>query len=201
VTGKLETRRFADGGLEVRESSRGLQLVGYASRTERAYPVGNFEETIARNAFRSTLARKADVVLLINHGEGGGMPLARTKSGSLRLSEDARGLRVEADLQEDDPDVRALIPKMRRSDVDEMSFAFRVPPGGDEWSKDRSRRLITAVDLHKGDVSIVTYGANDASTAELLARSAFFRDRSTPVDSIHRARRRLAVLRAFTGAR
>jgi hypothetical protein len=87
----------------------------------------------------------------------------------MTLTEDARGLRVDADLNPSDPDVRALVPKMQRGDVDEMSFAFRVTD--QEWSEDYSQRTIRSVVLHKGDVSIVTYGANDASTGAIVARS------------------------------
>lgn len=170
LEGTREVRKFAADGMELRKTSDGmLRFSGYASVTERAYEVGDFEETIARGAFKRTLNEKPDVVLLVNHGEGGGLPLARTKSGTMTLIEDARGLRVDADLNPDDPDVRALVPKLERGDVDEMSFAFRVTD--QEWSEDRSQRLIRSVGLHKGDVSIVTYGANDASTGAILRSS------------------------------
>lgn len=168
LDGVREVRRFNASGMEVRETTDGmLRFSGYASVTERDYEVGAFTERIARGAFKRTLNERPDVVLLVNHGDGaGGLPLARTKSGTLTLSEDARGLRVDADLNPNDPDVRALLPKMERGDVDEMSFAFRVTD--QEWSEDRSQRTIRSVALHKGDVSIVTYGANDASTGSIV---------------------------------
>jgi HK97 family phage prohead protease len=166
LEGTREVRHFAASGLEVRNTSDGgMRFSGYASVTEQPYDVGKFVETIARGAFRRTLNESPDVVLVVNHGEGGQLPLARTKSGTMTLSEDARGLRVDADLNPDDPDVRALIPKLQRGDVDEMSFAFRVTD--QTWSDDRTQRLIRSVALHKGDVSIVTHGANDASTGGL----------------------------------
>lgn len=171
LDGVREVRRFSASGLEVRETTDGMvRFSGYASVTERDYEVGNFTERIARGAFKRTLNEQPDVVLLVNHGDGaGGLPLARTKSGTMTLAEDARGLRVDADLNPNDPDVRALLPKMERGDVDEMSFAFRVTD--QEWSEDRSQRLIRSVALHKGDVSIVTYGANDASTGAIVRSS------------------------------
>lgn len=167
LEGVREVRKFSAEGMEIRETSDGmLRFSGYASVTEHPYDVGGFEETIARGAFRRTLGESPDVVLLVNHGEGGGLPLARTKSGTMTLTEDARGLRVIADLNPDDPDVRALTPKLERGDVDEMSFAFRVTD--QEWSEDRSQRLVRSVGLHKGDVSIVTYGANEAASGALV---------------------------------
>jgi hypothetical protein len=44
-----------------------------------------------------------------------------------------------------------------------MSFAFRVTD--QSWSDDYKRRTIKSVTIHCGDVSIVTMGANDATTS------------------------------------
>jgi hypothetical protein len=164
LDGAREVRKFGASDVEIREVSDGtLRFTGYASITERAYEVGDFEETIARGAFKRTLSENPDVVLLLNHD---GLPLARTKSGTLTLAEDARGLRVDADLNPNDPDVQRVRPKLERGDVDEMSFAFRAT--SQEWNEDYSQRRITAATIHKGDVSIVTYGANDASRGGLV---------------------------------
>jgi HK97 family phage prohead protease len=159
LEGAREIRHFDASEIEVRDTSDGMvRFSGYASVTEHPYEVADFVEVISRGAFRRTLNEEPDVVLLINHGEGGGLPLARTKSGTLTLSEDARGLRVNADLNPQDPDVQALVPKLRRGDVSEMSFAFRATD--QEWSSDYGHRTIRSVAMHKGDVSIVTHGAN-----------------------------------------
>jgi hypothetical protein len=61
---------------------------------------------------------------------------------------------------------------MRRGDVDEMSFAFRVTKNS--WNSDYSERNIEAVNLHRGDVSIVSFGANPATMA--MVRSALAND-------------------------
>ncbi|NQE88515.1 HK97 family phage prohead protease [Nocardia terpenica] len=127
---------------------------------------GGFSEIVAPGAFDRTLKERADVHLLINHD---GMPLARTKSGTLRLGADSTGLQVEADLDRRDPDVQRLETKMARGDMDEMSFAFRVKD--DVWSQDQTERRITEISLHKGDVSVMNFGANPATTASLRAVS------------------------------
>jgi len=88
------------------------------------------------------------------------MPLARTSAGNLTLTEDQRGLRYEARLSLDDPDVRALVPKIKAGNLRESSFAFKVPEGGDSWNRDRTERTITKLDLHRGDVSLVTFAAS-----------------------------------------
>jgi HK97 family phage prohead protease len=107
-------------------------------------------------------------VLLIGHE---GLPLARTSSGSLRLAEDERGLRVDATLEADDPDVQRLLPKVNRGDVSEMSFAFRVVR--DTWSEDFDRRQITEINLDRGDVSVVAMGANSATSFSMTDARAF----------------------------
>jgi HK97 family phage prohead protease len=132
---------------------------GYACVVEQAYEIedllGPFSETVRSGAFKKSLSEGADVPFLVNHG---GLTLARTKSGTMRLSEDSTGLYVEADLDPANPDVQALRSAMDRGDVDEMSFAFW--PTRQKWSTDFTQRDIFEVNLNKGDVSIVNYGAN-----------------------------------------
>lgn len=187
----LERRAFAARGMQLREQADGtLHLTGYASVTGVAYEVGWYQETIERGAFKRTLGEHPDVQLLINHT---GMPLARTMSGTLSLSEDDHGLKVEADLDPEDHDVQSLARKMRRGDIDQMSFAFQVTT--DTWNADYTARTISVVSIHRGDVSVVNQGANAAAMAEL--RAAQQRARTQPLpDHGRRAREILATLRA-----
>ncbi|SKY24620.1 phage prohead protease, HK97 family [Mycobacteroides abscessus subsp. bolletii] len=159
---------------EVREDSDTITLTGYASTFEpyEMYggpDAGGWIEKLDRAAFTNTLREKPDLHLLINHE---GMPLARTKSDTLQLGVDRHGLKVTAQLDRSDPDVQRLEPKMRRKDMDEMSFAFRVK--GQKWEcteefpeDNYALRTITEVSLHKGDVSVVNFGANPTTSAEL----------------------------------
>lgn len=164
-----ETRNFAAKDVELRQEGDGLTLAGYASIFDVEYdvfggPPFGWVESVEEGAFDKTLREKADVQLLVNHE---GPPLARTKSGTLILEADNLGLRTEASLEPTDPDVQRLAPKMRRKDLDEMSFAFRVIR--QEWDEEYTRRKILEVDLNRGDVSIVNYGANPATSAQLRA--------------------------------
>ncbi len=155
----------------------GLTFTGYASVFDYGYDIwggparGGWTEYIDQGAFTKTLKEKPDVELLINHD---GLPLARTKSGTLTLTQDDNGLWTEANLEPSDPDVQRIVPKMKRGDLDEMSFAFRVTrqtwlnEAGEEvdsWLG--TQRHIKEVSIHRGDVSIVSYGANDATSADL----------------------------------
>lgn len=168
-----EQRRLAMP-LEFREDRDGGHFIleGYAS-TFMPYDCyggverGGWVEEIDRGAFRKTLnegrsGNVPDVQLLLNHE---GLPLARTTSGTLELTADNRGLKVRALLDKSDPDVQRIAPKMKRGDLNEMSFAFRVKD--QVWNNDYSHRLITEVSLQRGDVSIVSYGMNPDTKATL----------------------------------
>lgn len=174
LEGGTARRMVATEPVEFRANAEGgLQFAGYASVTDYSYtvyggPPYGWNETISRGAFKKTLAEGADVNFLINHD---GMSLARTKSGTLTLLEDKVGLRALADLDPENPDVIRLRSAIKRGDVDEMSFGFRV--NRDEWFDGEgnvsnemlgTERRITEVNLNKGDVSAVNYGANDATS-------------------------------------
>jgi hypothetical protein len=102
----------------------------------------------------------ADVRLLVDHE---GVPLARTKSRTMTLIEDERGLRMEAKLDPMNPDAARIISAMKRGDLSQMSFAFRTVK--DNWNSDRSVRELREVQLF--DVSVVTFPAYEETVAEL----------------------------------
>lgn len=146
-------------GAEIRAEDGEIRVSGYAAVFGEETNIGGmFTEQIDRGAFTSALERQDDVVFLINHD---GLPLARTRSGTLTLTEDERGLFMEATLDGEDPDVRSIVPKMKRGDLDKMSFAFI--PERQEWddSGDIPKRSIK--DLRLYDVSIVTTPAYEGT--------------------------------------
>jgi HK97 family phage prohead protease len=158
-----ENRSVAYSNLELRANSDGSTLTGYAAVFDSPSEPLPWTEFVKRGAFTKTLKDGADVRLLIDHE---GIPLARTKSGTLSLIEDERGLFVEADLDPSNPDAARVISAMRRGDMNQMSFAFRTIK--DAWAKDRSTRDLKEVQLY--DVSIVTFPAYEETVAELRSR-------------------------------
>lgn len=166
----VEVRAWS--GVEMRESSSagGLRVVGYASTYDQPYPIwggpanGGFDEIIVGptdrsvGAFAKSVRERDDVRFLLNHD---GVPLARTKSGTMTLEADDVGLLVDADLDPGSPIVAGLRSAMERGDMDQMSFAFEVTQ--QRWSPDFTQRFITEVRLY--DVSVVTYPANDQTMA------------------------------------
>lgn len=158
---EIERRTFTVRDIETREAEDGaMRLSGYAAVFNDASVPLPFSERIAPGAFRKTLSETPDVRLLINHE---GLPLARTKNGTLTLSEDEVGLRFDADLP-DTSEARDLWTLIQRGDVDQMSFAFRVIR--QKWSADRTERTLTEVSLADGDVSVVTYPAYPTTSVE-----------------------------------
>lgn len=184
-------------GLQLRdETADGLiQFSGYASVTDTGYEMydyyGPYTEMVTAGAFASSLARAdLDVPLVLQHQDL--RRIARTTNGSLKLSEDEHGLSVNATLDPTDVDVQYIVPKLRAGLLDEMSFKFRITSG--EWSPNWDEYHIKDVDLHRGDVAIVGYGASPHTAGSGL--------RAKDLDSMLRelnpeqAREALAVLRS-----
>ncbi|MCW6010324.1 HK97 family phage prohead protease [Micromonospora sp. CPCC 205371] len=162
---QLEVRKAASGG--------GPAVVeGYASVTEHPYEMwdfyGSYTEVIRAGAFAKTLSENPAVQLLLNHR---GLSMAYTKAGTLTLSEDSTGLHMRAEVNPARGDVADMLTALDDGNVDEMSFAFRVPVGKSMWSPDYDERSIVEVDMHRGDVSVVNFGANDG-TAGLVGMRA-----------------------------
>ena len=155
-------RRTMAAEFEFRTVGDQVQVEGYASVFNQPYDMGVYREEVAPGAFRKTLTENPDVRFLINHD---GLPLARTTSGTLELSEDSTGLHMRAALDPADPDVARLVPKMQRGDLNQMSFAFRTIK--DNWSDDYSMRTLQELSLRDGDVSAVTYPASPTTTIGL----------------------------------
>lgn len=152
-----------------RSDDEGALIVdGYATVFDVGYDMYGgpsrygWTEYVATGAATKTLSESPDVVFLVNHD---GLPLARTKSGTLELSADSHGLHSVAHCDRSDPDVQKLEPKMERGDLDEMSFAFRIVR--QEWNEDYTERFITEFSIDRGDTSIVTFGANPHTHAHL----------------------------------
>lgn len=171
ATKEREARRLTLDRFELRDNgdSGELTLEGHASVFDVEYEVAGgppwgWIESVDTGAFDKTLKQGPDVALLVNHD---GLPLARTTSGTLELSTDKTGLALAASLDANDPDVAALVPKIERGDVDEMSFAFRVER--QEWDEEYERRWIKEANIHRGDVSVVTYGASSTTDVSLRA--------------------------------
>ncbi len=171
VADHQETRSIAYTTLELRAEADSDTLIGYAAIFDAPSEPMPFTEFVRRGAFAKTLNDGADVRLLVDHE---GVPLARTKSGTLMLEEDERGLRVEAKLDPMNPDAQRVLSAMRRGDLSQMSFAFKAVK--DSFNADRSVRELKEVQLF--DVSVVTYPAYEDTIVSLRSRQPVTVDES-----------------------
>lgn len=168
-------RRCAPTEFEVRArkgDASGVVVEGHAAVFSRlSRNLGGFVEQIDPKAFDRSLGDNPDVRALINH-ESSAL-LGRTRSGTLRLSKDSVGLAYEIDMP-DRQDARDLLVSMERGDITHSSFAFFVMRNGDEWTETEEGtllRTLTAVSIHNGDVSPVTYPAYEDTDSGVADRA------------------------------
>jgi HK97 family phage prohead protease len=153
------------------DAGGGLTFDGYASVTDRGYDMwdwaGPYTEKIVKGAFDKSLAREdLDVPFVLAHDSLRRIARTATPDAPLELSADDTGLHVLApNLDPTDADVAYIAPKIRAGLIDEMSFRFRIIGG--EWSSDWTEYHIEEVDIHRGDVAIVGYGANPYTSGQL----------------------------------
>lgn len=152
-------RRFAPQAelRAVRGEGRAMPtIVGHAAVFDQpSVELWGFYEEVAPGAFADSIADGDDVRALFNHDPN--VVLGRTKSGTLRLTEDEIGLAVEGD-PPDTQQARDVITLIERGDVTQMSFAFRVLD--EKWRIDEQERYVRRILRAKlYDVSVVTYPA------------------------------------------
>jgi HK97 family phage prohead protease len=133
---------------EFRLAGSGRRLEGYAATFGSEARIADFTETIRPGAFAEALRAGGDILALVDHDPT--RLLARSRTGSLQLSEDARGLAFALTV----PDTQAgrdVLALAERGDLGGMSFGFLVPEGGDRWTGDR--RELVKIDLR--EISVV----------------------------------------------
>lgn len=172
--GPPERRTFRISEFRV-EGAEGdaLKIVGYGAvfnqdtiiQTSR----GKFKERISPGAFKNAI-QVSDTRALFNHNPD--YVVGRTKSGTLTLQEDAYGLKYEA-TPPDTQWARDLMTSMKRGDIDQSSFGFRVAPGGEHWHKEDGMDVRTITEVgYLYDVSPVTYAQYENTEAAVRSYEA-----------------------------
>lgn len=135
----LMEKRFHATEVRAVKNGNKKTIAGYAARynvLSHPLPAGNgqkFRERIAPGAFKRILATNPDVVATFNHDVN--KVLGRTSAGTLRLSENARGLQFECDL----PDTEAgrdTYESVSRGDLNACSFAFTLGDRMDHFAEE-----------------------------------------------------------------
>ena len=157
--GKLQTR--SDNN-ETDEMKIEGYFVVFNSETE-LYD-GMFEE-ISDKAFKDI--DLSDVRALADHDTA--KVLGRTKSQTLTLSVDEKGLYGEITINKNDTEAVNLYERVKRGDIDQCSFGFNILNETMEQRSDGSTKwTITEIELF--EVSVVTFPAYADTAVE--ARSA-----------------------------
>lgn len=162
LVASIMERAKGDGG-------SGHDVYGVASVVEQPYEMydmfGPYSEVVSAGAFDKTLSMSPLVEFALNHGKGGGAPMAHTRNQTLTLGMDDSGLTYDANVDPTRNDVADMLKALKRRDLAEASFKFRIVSG--QWSPDYTEYRINEVDLDHGDVSAVNFGANPAATSAL----------------------------------
>jgi len=170
------------------EDEKGSRVFGYAAKYNlESENLGNdeyqFREIIMPGAFDDVL--NDDVRALVNHDSS--LILARSKNGegSLKIGTDDIGLWYEFEA----PDTqvgRDLVTSIKRGDIDQSSFSFKIDKDGQTWEEKQDgdgptilKRTITKVS-RLFDVSPVTYPAYPDATVALRSLEEFQAEQEKP---------------------
>jgi HK97 family phage prohead protease len=174
--GKTEVRT-EHTDLEIRETGDGMTFEGYAAVFNSPSQPLPFIETIKPGAFKRSLQGRHRMMLLWNHNAS--EPLASTRNGTLKLVEDARGLKVTATLANTQTG-RDVAELLRSKTIDAMSFGFQVKK--DSWSADGNNRTLEEVAIH--EVSLTSFPAYEGTAGTTSVRERRDIDADQLADSL-----------------
>jgi HK97 family phage prohead protease len=183
-----ELRILADVALEKRDDTA-ERLVGYAAVFGVETDIGGyFREMVAKGAFSEALKRD-DIHALYNHDYQ--HVIGRKKAGTLSISEDDHGLRVEI-TPPNTQIARDLMENIRAGNVDQMSFAFSMQGGLQEWDETGDIPLRTIKQVGElFEVSVVPRGAYPTTEIGLRSLEAHRKDSAKTGYSTRHARMRM----------
>ncbi|QEA00830.1 HK97 family phage prohead protease [Lysinibacillus fusiformis] len=170
VAKQKEIRTLDIQGLQTRSQgdSETNVIEGYAAVFNSPTDIwGMFTEIIAPGAFEDAIASNDDIRALFNHDWNN--VLGRTKSGTLRLSEDARGLKFEVDLPNTTL-ARDLSESLKRGDISQCSFGFIPTSETWDYEPEIPVRTINSVELH--EISVVSIPAYEDTEVSLRSKKA-----------------------------
>lgn len=153
-----ETRCYSGEIRAEQQDTQPTRIIGYGSVfNSRSEPLWGFREIIKPGAFDGVL--NDDVRALFNHDAN--FILGRTVAGTLALSVDERGLQYDISAPDTQTIRDLVLEPMRRGDIDQSSFGFRIAHDGEHWYEDDEGIVIREILRFSRlfDVSPVTYPA------------------------------------------
>jgi HK97 family phage prohead protease len=167
VVGGTMAAREAGAQERADGAASGPGVTGCASVVDTPYTMydffGPYTEIVSSTAFDITLAADPLVEFTLNHNKGGGAPMAHTRNGTLVLAMTEEGLTYDASVDGTRHDVGDMLKALERGDLAESSFKFSIDAG--RWNDAFDTYTIMQVDLDRGDVSSVNFGANPYATS------------------------------------
>lgn len=192
-----ETRCYSGEVRAEKIEDQTSHIIGYGSVfNSRSEPLWGFREIIKPGAFDDVL--DDDVRGLFNHDPN--FILGRRSSGTLALSVDEKGLRYDITAPDTQTIRDLVLEPMKRGDITQSSFAFRISHDGEEWYQDDEGIVIREITKFSRlyDVSPVTYPAYQDADSGVRSMKAWQEARNSGAlkDAInHRmARERLLTL-------
>jgi len=166
---EIERRYFPVEELRAITDEAGLRhITGYAAVfNSLSEDLGYFREKIDPGAFAETI-NSDDIRALKNHNSD--YVLGRNKSGTLTLSEDQRGLKIDV-MPPDAQWARDLMVSIDRGDIDQMSFGFQTV--SDRWEIVDEKEVRTLMKVRLFDVSPVTFPAYPDTEVGLRSLEAY----------------------------
>ncbi|MBE5089555.1 HK97 family phage prohead protease [Bacillus thuringiensis] len=161
-----ETRTFDITKLSTRDATeeQPSRITGYAAVFNSKTTIGGwFDEVIEPGAFARSLSENSDIRALFNHNWDN--VLGRTKSGTLRLEEDEKGLKFEIELPNTSVG-RDLAESMSRGDINQCSFGFWITEENWDYNVEPALRTIKEVELY--EISVVSIPAYDDTEVSLV---------------------------------
>lgn len=180
---RFERRVFSPADAELRSSKESDKavLTGYAARfNSLSVPMnegdGEFQERILPGAFKRSLESDLDVIALAHHDDK--MVLGRRSANTLKLSEDAHGLRTLI-YPPDTTAGRDIVVSVGRRDLVAMSFGFFVAEEDEEYRQEDGVNIREIRNATLFEVSVVTWPAYPSSSikvrSDISRRFAEFR--------------------------
>lgn len=166
IAKKKETRIFNISQLSTRAEGeeKAVAIEGYAAVFNYKTSIGGwFDEVIEPGAFSRSLSDNGDIRALFNHNWDN--VLGRTKSQTLELREDEKGLNFKVELP-DTSVARDLTISMERGDINQCSFGFFITD--EEWNYNVEPALRTIKEVELFEISIVSIPAYDDTEASLV---------------------------------
>lgn len=192
---KIERRSFAVAEMRASDDPESRMVTGHAAVFDvLSHPMWDFREKIAPGAFTESL-KTDDVRALWNHSPD--HVLGRTKSGTLKLSEDERGLAFEMDIAPTQMGNDAIV-LIRRGDVSDMSFGFIVTD--DSWEQEpgelatRTLKVVSLLDV--SPVAFPAYPETNIAVRSLNAWREIEAESKQPSLEMRRRQVQLAELEA-----